>query len=168
MARLIACLALSFAALPAHAEKAPKLPAANFEQLAKPLPMPFDPKMDAGRQIELARARAKRENKLLLLELGANWCPFCRNYAGTMALPAMRKFADRHFVSLAIDIGKFDRNVWITEHYGLGDLPGIPVLLVIDPADDRLLNEGEVSLFAHLPAKPKPQDIANFVARWAE
>jgi len=40
-------------------------------------------------------------------------------------------------------------------------------VMVIDPRSDQLLNEGEMSVFAHLP-RSNPQAIANWLAQWAD
>ena len=117
---------------------APRLPD-SFDRLKAPLPAPFDP--------------------------GANWCGYCRNLAGTMALPSMRAFVQRHFVELPVDVGRFDRNLEIAGRYDVDPLPGVPVVLIVDPASDRVLNEGQVSLFVHLK-RPGPQEIANWLAQW--
>lgn len=143
---------------------APRLPD-SFDRLKAPLPAPFDPAANAAAQLAEARARARRENKLLLLELGANWCGYCRNLAGTMALPSMRAFVQRHFVELPVDVGRFDRNLEIAGRYDVDPLPGVPVVLIVDPVSDRVLNEGQVSLFVHLK-RPGPQGIANWLAQW--
>ena len=149
---------------PARHVAAPRLPD-SFDRLKAPLPAPFDPAANSVAQLAEARARARRENKLLLLELGANWCGYCRNLAGTMALPAMRAFVQRHFVELPIDVGRFARNLEIAGRYDVDPLPGVPVVLIVDPASDRVLNEGQVSLFVHLK-RPGPQEIANWLAQW--
>lgn len=37
----------------------------------------FDPKADAAKQIKLAIAKASKENKRVLLDIGGEWCPWC-------------------------------------------------------------------------------------------
>ena len=74
-------------ASPAFAAPAPHMPITSFEQLAKPLPLPYDEQADAKATVVAAKARAKANHKLLLIDLGGNWCLDCRILAGTMDVP---------------------------------------------------------------------------------
>ena len=145
----------------------PRVGVANFDQLAQPLPKPYDEAADANRAVATAKARALRSGKRLLIDLGGNWCADCRILAGVMALPAVRAFVERHYALVMVDVGQFDRNLQIPAHYGLkGRLEGVPSLLVIDPRTDRLLNRGHTAALAdarHL----SPQALADWLARWA-
>ena len=40
--------------------------------------MPYDGAADPHVQVAAAQAKARREHKLLLVDLGGNWCPDCR------------------------------------------------------------------------------------------
>ncbi len=99
----VAVLALTLAAPAAAAPaKAPKVSIASFTQLKTPLPYPYDEKADAdagaaSAKVAAANARAKASGKLLLIDLGGNWCGDCRILAATMDLPEMKTFVDRHY-----------------------------------------------------------------------
>lgn len=68
MRRLIPVSLLMFMAFsPANAVPAPKIAIANFDQLAHPLPMPYNERAHAEKAVAEARAKAKKANKLLLL-----------------------------------------------------------------------------------------------------
>ena len=144
----------------------PRLAVASFDQLVRSAPHPYDQHRDADKALDAARQRAKRTGKMLLLDLGANWCISCRALSGTLQLETMRRFVDKHFVLVTVDVGRFDRNMHIPTSYGVDQLPGLPSLLVIDPQRDELVNEGEVSIFAHLK-RQTPQAIADWLAKWA-
>ena len=166
----VALIALALLASPTAAHGAPrhvppKLAVEGFDQLAQPLPRPYVNRTGTDKLVETARQRAKREGKLLLLDLGANWCGSCRSLAGTLKLAPMRRFVDEHFVLVIIDVGRFDRNMQIPALYDVDQLPGLPSLLIIDPQRDQLINEGEVSIFAHLP-RQTPQAVADWLAQW--
>src|SRR3982751_2623423 len=87
----LALLSLALAA-PVAAAPAPHLRITSFEQLAKPLPLPYDEQANASAVVAAAKARARAHHKLLLIDLGGNWCLDCRLLAGTMELPQLRKF----------------------------------------------------------------------------
>ncbi len=167
----VALLALALSFAPAAgawaSPAAPRLGVTSFEKLPQPLPQPFNPKANARKNVEAARKKAMREGKLLLIEMGGNWCISCRRFAGTLKLAPMKRFVDRHFVIVPVDVGRLDRNLDIPGRYDVDQLPGLPAVMVIDPRTDQLLNEGEMSVFAHLP-RSSPQAIANWLAQWAD
>ena len=164
---MLAVAALSIAtALPA-ATPAPQVKIASFEQLAKPLPFPYDEKADADAVIAAARARAIKAHKRLLIDLGGNWCLDCRILAGTVALPELRTFVDRHFEVVTIDIGRFDKNGQVAARYGVkGRLAGVPAVLIVDPKSDRLVNAGHETALADARSM-NPQALADWLAQWA-
>ena len=51
-------------------------------------------------------------------------------------------FVRKHYVVVTVDVGRFDRNMQIPGHYGIGTLEGVPALLVVDPKADKLVNDG--------------------------
>ncbi|HEX7711854.1 MAG TPA: thioredoxin family protein [Sphingomonadaceae bacterium] len=165
---LAAAAALALVAAPAAAPaavRAPHVSAATLDQLHQPLPLPYDEKADANRQVAAAKARAKARHKLLLVDLGGNWCPDCRVLAGVMALPEVRAFVAAHYEVVMVDVGKFDRNGQVAAHWGVMQLKGVPAVLVVDPKTDRLVNRDR--LFALADARTMtPQALADWLAQW--
>jgi len=159
-------LALAFAA-PALAAPAPKLPITSFEQLPQPLPLPYAQGADADKAVAEAKARAKRAHKLLLIDLGGNWCLDCRLLAGTIEQEPLKTWMARHFEIVTVDIGRFDHNLQIQQHYGIsGRLEGVPAVLVVDPRNDRLVNAGHVTSIQDARSL-SPQALADWLAGWA-
>jgi thiol-disulfide isomerase/thioredoxin len=137
----------------------------SYAQLKGPLPLPYDAKVGADASVDSAAATAKTEHKLLLIELGANWCADCRLLAGVMALPEVRTFVDTHYVVVTVDIGRMNRNLQIPARYGVKGLDAVPALLVVDPNTGTLLNKGRV--FALQDARRMtPQALADWLAQW--
>jgi thiol-disulfide isomerase/thioredoxin len=150
----------------AQAAPAPHVSIASYAQLATPLPYPYDESADANAAVARARARALAHHKLLLIDLGGNWCGDCRVLAGTMALPEVKAFVDAHYEVVTVDVGRFDRNLQIPAHYGIKSrLEGVPSLLIVDPAHDRLLDGGHVAALADA-RHMDPQSLADWLARW--
>ncbi|UPT73595.1 MAG: thioredoxin family protein [Elusimicrobiota bacterium] len=70
---------------------------------------PYDPSRDAGVDIQAAVARAKAENKRVLVEAGGNWCPWCHTmHAFYDANPKLAALRDEKFVTVlvAVEPGK--------------------------------------------------------------
>lgn len=171
MSRILAAAvmaAAAFASASAAAATAPKASIASFDQLKTPLPYPYDELANADAQVAKARAAAKAKHKLLLIDLGGNWCPDCRILAGTIELPELKAFVDKHYEVVTVDVGRFNHNLQIPAHYGFTKrLEGVPTLLVVDPKSDRLLNRDDVFALSSAGSM-SPQALANWLARWPE
>ena len=161
-----AVLATGALALPAMAVAPPKADVPSFDQLKTPLPYPYDETANADAQVAKARAKAKASGKLLLIDLGGNWCPDCRILAGTVELPAIKAFVDKHYEVVTVDVGRFNHNLQVPARYGYTQrLKGVPTVLVVDPKTDKVINGDDV--FALSDARSmSPQALADWLARW--
>lgn len=164
-------LALAFAAgllvagSASAAKPAPRVAAASFDQLQKPLPLPYHDG-DASAQVAAARARAKASGKLLLIDLGGNWCLDCRILAGTMELPDLEGFVKKNYEVVTVDVGRFDKNLQVPAAYGITKrLEGVPSLLIVDPKTNKLVNEGKTAALADARSM-NPQALADWLAQW--
>ncbi len=137
---------------------------ATMTDLAQPLPLPYDTTADGAAQVAAAKARAKAHHKLLLIDLGGNWCPDCRVLAAVMALPAVKAYVDAHYEVAMIDIGRRDRNLGIAERYG-ADIKGVPSVLIVDPKTDRLKNAGHYAALSDA-RNMTPQALADWLSSW--
>jgi thiol-disulfide isomerase/thioredoxin len=155
------------AAGPAAAAPPPKVSISDYSQLKTPLPYPYDETADANAAVDRALARAKAKGKLVLIDLGGNWCGDCRILAATMALPEMKRFIDRHFELVTVDVGRFDKNLQVPARYGITSrLEGVPALLVVDPRTGRqLVGRRQVADLADA-RHMKPQALADWLAQW--
>jgi thiol-disulfide isomerase/thioredoxin len=161
----LAATALIAVAAPA-ATPAPRVKATSFEQLAKPLPLPYDEAANADAAVAAARARAIKGHKRLIVDLGGNWCLDCRLLAGVMELPELRPFVAKHFEVVTVDIGRFDKNLQIPARYGITSrLKGVPAVFVIDPKTNRVVNAGRETALADARSLT-PQALADWLAQW--
>ena len=154
---------------PALAAPGPKVAAASFAQLKTPLPLPYDEAANAKAQVATARARAKARHKLLLLDLGGNWCLDCRLLAGTMELPGLREYLAKKYEIVTVDVGRFDKNLDIAAKYGLKDHfgGGVPSVLIVDPRTDTLRNPGRTAALADARTL-SPQALSDWLASWTK
>jgi thiol-disulfide isomerase/thioredoxin len=161
-----ALLAAAMAA-PAAAAPAPRLAMSSYAELRTPLPYPYDEQANASAEVAKARARARARHKLLMIDLGGNWCADCRILSATMEqAPELKAFVEKHFVTVLVDVGRFDRNLQVPARYGITDrLEGVPALLIVDPKTDRLLDPGAVSAIQDA-RNLSPQTLADWLAQW--
>ena len=163
---LALCGVLAAWGAPGWAAAAPHVRIASFEDLPTPLPFPYDPSADADAQVAAARARAAATGKLLLIDLGGNWCAGCRVLAGVLELPEVRQFVDAHYVVTMVDVGRVNRNLQIPARYGIADrLESVPSLLIVDPKSDKMTNKGQSDALADLGSST-PQAVADWLAKW--
>ncbi|HKQ45060.1 MAG TPA: thioredoxin family protein [Rhizomicrobium sp.] len=159
---LLACLLLTG---PALAAPAPKLSIAKLEQLPILTMRPYDEAANADVQVAAAFARAQKSQKRVLIDLGGNWCPDCIVLTNLMKLPQMRRFMDRHYELVMVDVGRFNRNLQIPARFGIAKLRGVPALLIATPGG-TLINKDNV--FATTDARNMtPQAIADYLAKYA-
>ena len=163
----LALVCLAVIAAPAVASApAPKVEISSYAELATPLPYPYDDRADANAKVAAAKARARREHKLLMIDLGGNWCGDCRILAATMDLPSLKAFVGSHYEVVLVDVGRFDKNLQIPAHYGITKrLEGVPSLLIVDPATDKLLDAGQDAALADA-RHMSPQSLADWLAQW--
>jgi hypothetical protein len=163
-ALLALALAVPAAATPAPA---PKVGIDSFAELKTPLPYPYSEAADANAQVARAKARAKAHGKLLLIDLGGNWCGDCRILSATMDRPELKAFVDRHYETVLVDIGRYDKNLQIPDRYGINDrlAGGVPALLIVDPRTNKLLDGGHISALEDA-RNMTPQALADWLAQW--
>ena len=160
-----AALALAGSASAAMAASAPHLAEPSFAALAQPLPYPYDEAGNATGDIDAALGRAKAAHKLLLIDMGGNWCGDCRVLAGTMALPDLAPFVARHFEVVMVDVGRFSKNMDVARRFGARRPAGVPALLIVDPASGALLDNGHTEALADARSM-NPQALADWLAQW--
>lgn len=168
MIRLAAAALVTLAvAAPASAAPPPRLKITDYAQLRTPLPYPYDEKADANAAVDRALARAKASGKLLLIDMGGNWCGDCRILAATMEQTELKGFLARHYEVVNVDVGRMDKNLQIPARWGVKDrLEGVPAILIVDPKTGRqLVGRAQVAALADA-RHMKPQDLADWFAQW--
>jgi thiol-disulfide isomerase/thioredoxin len=164
---LVALSVLPFLAGAATAATAPKLGIASLADLPVVERTPYDPNADATAVVDAAFARAKMNGKRVLIDMGGNWCPDCIVLANLMQLAEMKSFMTAHFEIVAVDVGRFDKNLQIPARFGITQrLEGVPSVIVAEP-DGTFVNPGRIAALADA-RHMTPQAIADWLAHWAK
>ena len=116
----------------------------------------YDEAADARADIAAAVARAKKENKRVLVQWGANWCGWCHLLTGHLEndKDARRKILYEYEV-VHVDVGRFDKNMDLVAQFG-AEIRGIPFLTVLDGDGKVVVNQPTEQLEkgkAHDPEK---------------
>jgi len=138
--RTIAALILTAIALAAPAA-AQQDPAPREPQLKKV--EVYNEAADAKAEIAAAVVAAKKDNKRVLIQWGANWCPWCVKLDGTLKSDrSLSKEMQYEYVFVKVDVGRFDRNKELFDGYGAKlKESGIPYLTVLDGDGKVIVNQ---------------------------
>jgi thiol:disulfide interchange protein len=127
-------------------ESAPKPashPAATASTSNEPI---YDEASDARAQIAQALVNAKKNNRRVLIQWGANWCSWCHMLHDTFATDKdIKKKLSYEYDLVLIDVGRLDKNMGLANDKG-ADLKkhGIPFLTVLD-ADGKVIANQDTS-----------------------
>lgn len=112
----------------------------------------YDTKADGEELITAALAVAKRENKHVLAEFGANWCIWCRRMHTLLhSHPEVAPYFEKNYVLVMVDVDEVDgktHNASLIERYGDPTTNGIPGLVVLD-AEGKVLKVQDAGPFQH-------------------
>tara|TARA_B100001079_G_scaffold160134_1_gene137211 strand:+ start:55 stop:483 length:429 start_codon:yes stop_codon:yes gene_type:complete len=114
------------------------------DRLITPLPLPYDGTIYSVKNLNKFMNETIAANKQPILMFGANWCPDCRIFAGTMNIPKIKAYIEEKFNVLYIDVKRYEINMHLMEEYGIPSAEGIPRLLVFDK-DKNLLNNSRTA-----------------------
>ena len=127
-------------------------------------PAIYDENADGAKQIAAALAAAKKENKQVLLQFGANWCGWCHKLhklCQTDAEIAAR--LKESFVVVLVDVNKGHNND-INQKYGNPMRLGLPVIVILN-ADGKVLvtqDTGKLEAGDH----HDPKKVLRFLNEW--
>lgn len=105
---------------------------------AQDLPDRFDPQRDAARDVIVAQSLAKTSGRRVLIDVGGQWCGWCRKLDKFIASqPQIKAMIDSHYVWLKVNYSAENRNTGVLSRWPRAR--SFPYLLVLD-ADGRLLH----------------------------
>jgi thiol:disulfide interchange protein len=148
-------LASSLLPLPARAAQA--------SQTAAPQAGPFDPARDSAKDLEAAKVQAKREGKRILLDVGGNWCPWCRKlHAFWDAQPDLKALREQGYVFVLVNFSKESKNEAFLSQFP--KVPGYPHFFILD-ADGKLVHSQDTGVLEE-GAGYSHDKIAAFLKAW--
>ena len=124
----------------------------------------FDPSRDASKDIKAAVAEAARTGRRVLLDVGGNWCVWCRRLDGMFSsnkdLAAAR---DRYYITVKINYSPENKNEDLFSRYP--KIPGYPHLFVLE-TNGRLLHSQSTGDFESGKGYDSAR-IMEFLKKWA-
>lgn len=118
------------------------------EQPAKPKRKPiYDEAADAESQIAKAVAKARKENKRVLLQWGANWCGWCHLLHDAMKSDEIARKVLYEYEVVLVDVGRMDRNLELAAKYEADiNKQGLPFITILDGEGRVVANQETSSL----------------------
>lgn len=114
--------------VPATTKAVKAVKADKADKAAKPV---YDEAADARAEVAAAVARAKKANRRVLIQWGANWCGWCKWLAGTMQSDAeVRAKLNAEYDVVHVDVGRFDKNKDLAKELG-AEFQSIPYLTIL-------------------------------------
>lgn len=118
----------------------------------------------AKTEIRDALARAKAQHKHVILDFGGNWCGDCQVLDIYFHDPANKSLLEENFELVDVNIGRYDANQDIADHYGIPLKRGVPALVVLSSEGKVLLaqRDGEFEKMRTLQSS----DLTKFLNDW--
>lgn len=130
----------------------------------------FDPRRDAEKDLQEAIVRARHDRKMILLDVGGEWCIWCHRLDSVFTMnPDLAEYLRRHYVVVKINVSKENRNTEFLAKYP--NIEGYPHIFVLDENGELLCSQdtGEFEYPEGYPRKGHDkQKIFIFLKRWAE
>ena len=118
--------------------------AAETKTVAKPTRSNiYDESADAAAQIDTALAKAKKENRRVLIQWGANWCGWCHLLHDCLKTnDKIQKKMLYEYDLVLVDVGQADKNLELAKKYEADFAnQGLPFLTVLDAEGHVLANQ---------------------------
>src|SRR5215471_5707834 len=125
----------------------------------------YDESADSAKQVTEAQARAKKENKNVLLQFGANWCGWCHKLHKLFEADAeIAGVLKESYIVVMVDVNK-GHNTDIDQRYQNPTRFGLPALVVLDSAGKVLVSQdsGKLEEGDH----HDPKKVLAFLNEWA-
>jgi thiol:disulfide interchange protein len=154
---LLLCLFVATVLLPAQSwpADAPKTARPNI----------YDESLDGTKQITDALAKAKKENKRVLLQFGANWCVWCHKLHRLFeADKTISEKLKSDYVVVLVDVNK-GHNQEVDAKYGKPTRFGLPVIVILDSDGKQLTTKDTAEL--EEGDHHSPEKVTAFLKEWS-
>lgn len=82
------------------------------------LPKPYDAKANAEKDIENLVAKAKKENKNIMIQAGGNWCIWCLRFNQfVQTTPELKEIVDKNYIYYHLNYSPDNKNEKIFARY---------------------------------------------------
>lgn len=126
----------------------------------------YHPYADVQKDVMAAVAKAKKENKHVLLQIGGNWCIWCYRFNDFVTTDStLRTLLQENYVLYHLNYSKENKNLDYLKKLDYPQRFGFPALVVLDAHGNRLHTQD-----SGLLEKDKSYDftkVKTFLINWA-
>ncbi|MGA3345206.1 MAG: thioredoxin family protein [Terracidiphilus sp.] len=124
----------------------------------------YDPKRNPTKDLIMAEKQAKQANKRILMEVGGNWCGWCKLLDKTFVdHPDLLKLRDSNYLLMKVNMSGLNENYPFLSQYP--KIPGYPWLFVLDADGKLLVSKNTDDLENHLTGYDD-NAIKEFLLAW--
>jgi len=124
----------------------------------------FDPSRDAEKDLRDAVALAGKSGRRVLMDVGGQWCVWCRRLDTLIAADAgLRAFRDSNYVTLKVNWSPENKNVALLSKYP--KIPGYPHFFVLEK-DGTFLHSQDTGELEKGKGHD-PEKVLAFLKAWA-
>lgn len=125
----------------------------------------YNPNADAKADLKKAIAKAKAENKHVLIQVGGNWCPWCvkfHKFATTE--PKVDSIIKADYVFMLLNYSKENKNLDVLKTLQNPQRFGYPVFVILD-GNGKLLHTQD-SGYLEQDKGYDPKKVSTFLKGW--
>lgn len=105
----------------------------TFAQAPKETVKIYNPQANARADIDAAVAKAKKENKHVLVQVGGNWCSWCIAFHNLVEkTPELKKTIDDNYETVLVNYSPENKNPEVLKSLGYPGRFGYPVFVILD------------------------------------
>lgn len=107
----------------------------------------YNPYANVEKDVQAALAKAKKEKKHVLLQIGGNWCIWCYRFNSFVKTDSLlNKLVESNYVVYHLNYSKENRNLDYLKKLGYPQRFGFPVMVVLDAEGTRLHTQNSALL----------------------
>jgi thiol:disulfide interchange protein len=126
----------------------------------------YNPYANVEKDVAAALAKAKAENKHVLLQIGGNWCVWCYKFHSFVHLDStLRKIIRDNFIVYHLNYSKENKNLAYLKKLNFPQRFGFPTLVVLD-AGGRQLHTQDSGLLEKGNGYDA-EKVKNFLLHWS-
>lgn len=99
----------------------------------------YNPDADAKAEIAAATAKAKQENKHVFIQIGGNWCGWCKLFHDlTTTDEELKSYIAQNYEVVHLNYSKENQNLDVLEQLEFPQRFGFPVFVILDGNGKRI------------------------------
>jgi len=126
----------------------------------------YNPAANVAKDLSEAVAKAKKEGKHVMIQVGGNWCIWCYRFAGFVENDSVLKASlDRNYVVYHLNYSPENKNLAALKKLGFPQRFGFPVFVILNEQGERIHTQNSAYL-----EKEKSYDAAKvkeFFEQWS-